>query len=221
MQCRCSPHSSDLEQVSGESSTPAVLRAQHSNVYHWTEGTFHCLSRCCLSREAHLFFLMLKQQLRSAAAEQTHDHSSSYSGRKKARSRAQSSALPVRLSDDCQQSHQCLLETFSLQASPKHTQCFKYIHSIITVGKYLQDPHAQAQPTPTIPLTMSPSATSPQILDTSREGDFTTPGAACATASLLIGEEVSPNIQLGSLLLVLSAMGYVRSSDGGHVAAPT
>lgn len=148
MQCRCSPHSSDLEQVSGESSTPAVLRAQHSNVYHWTEGTFHCLSCCCLSREAHLFFLMLKQQLRSAAAEQTHDHSSSYSGRKKARSRAQSSASPVQLSDDCQQSHQCLLETFSLQASPKHTQCFSTFTASLRLENTFKIPTLKPNPPP-------------------------------------------------------------------------
>jgi len=63
-------------------------------------------------------------------------------------------------------------------------------HRIIKVGKVLQDPW----PIPTMPI-MSPSATSPQLWDTSRDGDSASSLGSCANTSLLFGEKIVPNIQ--------------------------
>jgi len=51
---------------------------------------------------------------------------------------------------------------------------------VILVGKELQDPRVQPQPTPLCPLLTSLSATSPQLLNTSRDSDCTTSvGSPC------------------------------------------
>ena len=58
---------------------------------------------------------------------------------------------------------------------------------VILVGKELQDPRVQPQPTPLCPLLTSLSATSPQLWDTCRDGDPTSP---CAAVPLHLSENV-------------------------------
>jgi len=91
-----------------------------------------------------------------------------------------------------------------------------FFHSIIKVGKDLQDHLVQLQPIPTMPTSLS--ATSPRFLDTSRDGDSTTslgsPSQSNTTLSekkfFLTSDPILPWHNLKPLLLIPSLLSQRR-----------